>query len=82
MHDTRLRAPRLPPPQTAVHPMWGPGDAYLVAAKLRNSYWAEARSPNTLVAHVPPPLATLLVDIQAALNESTTAPKGPATVRP
>ena len=66
----------MPPHQTAAHPMWGPGDSYLVAAKLRNHYRAETRALNTLVAHVPPPFTALLVHVQETLDEAT-APQGP-----
>ena len=79
MHTPRSAPPRMPPHQTAAHPMWGPGDGYLVAAKLRNYYKAQARAAKTLVVHVPPPLTALLVDVQATLD-ATTAPEGPAFV--
>ncbi len=69
----------MPPPQTAAHPIWGPGDSFLVAAKFCNYYKAQARAPKTLAMHIPPPFTALLVDAQATLDE-TRAPKGPAFV--
>ena len=79
MHATRPDTPRMPPPQTAAHPMWGPGDEYLVAAKLRNFFNAQARLPKTLFMRVPRPPTALYANVQATPGDPT-APQGPRCV--
>lgn len=76
---TRIVQPPMPKHQTAAHPMWGPGDEYLIMAKMRNYYKAQARLPETLFVRVPLPITALFANVQETPGDPT-APPGPICI--